>query len=315
MADFELDYSPLPSPGGGEVLVRSRFFALDPHLRRRMDAGCIGGPSLALGAVIEAPAVGQVVWSRDADFGVGDTVEGPLGWQEYARVAAGDLRRLDPLPAPPSAALGVLGLPGLTAYFGLLDVGEPQRGETVVVADANRAVGMVAGQIARLVGCRVVGLAPGSGDVAWLCDELGFDAAIGYGDASDLRGRLAAACPGGVDVYFDTAGGSTTDEVIRHLNPRARICASGQSSQDNLRTPPTGPPWLDRLTAREARIQGFRVASCHDRFPAGRAALAAWHAAGELAWREDVTEGLEATPRVFVDLLRCEREGQQLVQP
>lgn len=315
IADFELTYSPLPSPGGGEVLVRSLCFALDPHLRSRMSAVGIGGPSLALGAVVEATAVGRVVQSEDAAFRVGDTVEGLFGWQEHALVAARDLRRLDPAPSPLSAALGVLGSPGLTAYFGLLDVGSPQRGETVVVADASRAIGMVAGQIARLAGCRVLGLVEGRGDISWLCDELGFDAAIGYENDFEVRARLAAHCPDGVDVYFDTTGGSATDEVMRCINFRARICTCGQASQDNLETPTPGPRWLDRVTARQATVQGFLVSSCDDRFPAGREALAAWLAAGELAWREDVAEGLEAAPRVFVDMLRGERQGHQLVQP
>lgn len=315
VADFELGYSSLPSPGRGEVLVRSLCFALDPHLRPRMNATCIGGPALPLGAVVEAAAVGRVVRSEDAGFRAGDAVEGMLGWQEHALVAARDLRRLDPPPEPLSAALGVFGQPGLTAYFGLLEIGEPQHGETVVVADASRAIGMAAGQIARLAGCRVVGLVRGCGDVSWLCDELGFDAAIGYEDATDLRARLAALCPGGVDVYFDTAGGTATDEVMRRLNPRARICACGQSSQDNLERRAPGPRWLDRVTAQQARVQGFLVSSCHDRFPAGREALAGWLSAGEMAWREDVAEGLEAAPRVFVDMLRGERQGHQLVRP
>jgi NADPH-dependent curcumin reductase CurA len=234
-----------------------------------------------------------------------------LGWQEYAVAGGRALRKVVPGPAPLSTALGVLGLPGLTAYFGLLDVGKPQPGETVVVSGATGAIGMVAGQIARLVPCRVVGLAAGRRDVSWLRDELGFDAAVTDGD---LDGKLAELCPDGVDVYFDTVGGATTDAVLRRINPGARICACGQSSQDNLEHPEPGPRWLDRLIVQRARVQGFRVSGCAERFPAGREQLGRWLAQGELRYREDVAQGIEAAPQAFIAMLHGDSQGHQLVR-
>jgi hypothetical protein len=228
VADFHLVYSPLPSPGPGEVLVRSQYLSLDPHLRARMNADPAGGRSLAIGEMVPGAAVGLVVRSEDSELRPGDAVEGMLGWQEYAVAGRREVTRVDPGSAPLSTALGVLGLPGLTAYFGLLDVGQPQRGETVVVSGASGAIGMVAGQIARLEHCRVVGLASGEGDVSWLRDELGFDAAVGGPNPVD--GNLAELCPEGVDVYFDTAGGATTDAVIGRLNPGARVCVPNPMS-------------------------------------------------------------------------------------
>jgi hypothetical protein len=278
-----------------------------------MDAVSAGGRPLALGEAIAGATVGRVVGSDHPELRVGDAVEGSFGWQEYAVVAGRDLRKVEPGPAPLSAALGVLGLPGLTAYFGLLEA-EPRRGETVVVSGATGAIGMVAGQVARLLGCRVVGLACGRADASWLRDELGFDVVLATEPAGDLDGALAEHCPGGVDVYLDTVGGATTDAVVRRINTGARICACGQSSQDNLERPEPGPRWLDRLIARRARVQGFLVSAHAERFAAGREQLGRWLAAGELGYREDVAEGIEAAPQAFIRLLGGESHGIQLVR-
>jgi hypothetical protein len=296
------------------VLVRSKYLALDPHLRPRMNAATVGGLPLALGEVIAGAAVGWVVRSEDSEFLVGDAVEGMLGCQEYAVAGGRDLRKVAPGPAPLSTALGVLGLPGLTAYFGLLDVGRPQPGETVVVSGAAGAIGMVAGQIAKLRHCHVVGLAGGRGDISWLCDELGFDAAVAGGAAGDLDGELLELCPDGVDVYFDTVGGATTDAVVRRISSGARICACGQSSLGSLEQPEPGPRWLDRLVAQQARVQGFLVAGCSARFAAGRERLGRWLAQGKLGYREEITQGLEAAPQAFIRMLHGESQGHQLVE-
>jgi NADPH-dependent curcumin reductase CurA len=311
LSDFHLAYSSLPSPGPREVLVRVQYLALDPHMRPRMSAASAGGRPLALGAVIAGAVVGRVVRSEDSGLRVGDTVEGMLGWQEYAVAGGRELRKVVSGPLPLSTALGVLGLPGLTAYFGLLDVGKPQPGETVVVSGATGAIGMVAGQIARLVPCRVVGLAAGRGDASWLRDELGFDAAVTDGD---LDGKLAELCPDGVDVYFDTVGGATTEAVLRRINPGARICTCGQSSQDDPDQPEPGPRWLDRLSAQQASVQGFLVSACAERFPAALERLGRWLAQGELGYREDIAQGIEAAPRAFIRMLRGESQGHQLVE-
>ena len=312
LTHFELAYAPVPSPGPGQVVVRSRYLALDPHLRPRMNASpAVGGRPLALGEVMEGAAVGQVVRSEDPRFRTGDTIEGMLGWQEYALAGGGELRKLDAGSAPLSATLGVLGLPGLTAYFGLLDVGRARRGETVVVSGATGAIGMLAGQIARLGHCRVVGLASGRGDASWLCDELGFDATLPSGE---VPCGLAEHCPDGVDVYFDTVGGATTDAVVQRINVGGRICACGQSSQDNLERPEPGPRWQDRLTAKQARMEGFLVSGYAERFPAARERLAGWLAQGELRCREEVSQGLEAAPQAFIAMLNGDSQGHQLVE-
>jgi hypothetical protein len=252
-----------------------------------------GGPPLALGEVMEGAAVGRVVQSEDSELRAGDAVEGMLGWQEYAVAGGRDLRKVAPDAAPLSTALGVLGMPGLTAYFGLL--------------------GMVAGQIAKLRHCRVVGLAGGRADISWLCDELGFDA-VGNETAGRLDGELAELCPDGVDVYFDTVDGATTDAVVRRINAGARICACGQSSQDNLEQPERGPRWLDRLTGKQARMEGFLVSSYGERFRAARERLGRWLAQGRLGYREEVAQGLEAAPQAFIRMLRGESQGHQLVE-
>ena len=311
LSDFQLAYGPVPSPGPGQVVVRSQYLALDPHLRPRMNAASVDGRPLAKGAVLPGAAVGRVVRSEDPRLRDGDAVEGMLGWQEYALAGGRALRKVDPGPAPLPAALGVLGLPGLTAYFGLLDVGQAQPGETVVVSGATGVIGMLAGQIARLGHCRVVGLASGRGDASWLCDELGFDAVV---TAGDLAGGLAELCPDGVDVYFDTVGGATTDAVLQRINVGARICSCGQSSQDNLERPEPGPRWLDRLIARQARVQGFEVSGYAERFPAAREQLAGWLAQGDLRYREEVSQGLEAAPQVFIGMLHGDSQGHQLVE-
>jgi NADPH:quinone reductase len=313
LSDFHLAYAPVPSVGPGQVLVRSQYLALDPHLRPRMSATCVDGPPLALGAVIAGSAVGRVTRSEDPAFSIGDAVEGLIGWQEHAVIGASELRKVDP-GAGLTTALGVLGLPGLTAYFGLLEVGQPQRGETVVVSGASGAIGMVAGQIARLAGCRVVGLANGDGDASWLRDELGFDAVVTGETASDPNGELAKHCPDGVDIYFDTVGGAASDEVLGRVNPRARVALCGQSSQDNLEQPELGPRWLGRLIAREARAQGFRVVSWRERFSVGLAQLAAWLDRGSLRYREEVVSGLDAAPQAFIAMLQGQSQGHQLVR-
>jgi hypothetical protein len=279
-----------------------------------MNARTAGGRPLAIGELMAGAAVGLVASSEDPALRRGDAVEGMLGWQEHAIASGQDLRRIDPGPSPLSAALGVLGLPGLTAYFGLLDVGTPRRGETVVVSGATGAIGMIAGQVAKLMHCRVVGLTGGRSDVSWLCDELGFDQAIASETAADLEGQLEELCPGGVDVYFDTVGGATTDAVMRRINIGARVCLCGQSALDNLEEPGLGPRWLDRLIGQRARVQGFLVSGYGEGFPTARDQLGTWLADGALGYREGVAQGLEAAPRAFISMLNGESQGVQLVQ-
>ena len=313
-SDFRLDSLPVPSLSAGEVLVRSVYLSLDPYMRGRMSDAESYAPPVAIGEVMVGGAVGVVVESRDPRFLAGDAVEGMLGWQEYA-VAHGDvLRNVDPKLAPISTALGVLGMPGLTAYFGLLDVCDPQPGETAVVSGAAGAVGTTVGQIAKIRGCRVVGVAGSDAKVSWLVDGLGFDAAFNYKTADDLGGRLEALCPDGVDVYFDNVGGVITDAVMRRINSRARISVCGQISQYNLEKPDVGPRWLGQLIVKQAKVQGFLVSAYARRFPEGLEELARWLKQGKLKYREDIAHGLESAPEAFIGMLHGKNQGKQLVQ-
>ncbi len=314
ISDFQLVYTPLPSPGAGEVLVHAVYLSLDPHLREQM--GEIGSPSppLAIGEVMHGTVVGFVVASADPAFRVGDTVVGMLGWQEYAVAAGCDLRKIDPVIAPISTALCILGTPGLAAYFGLLDICDPQAGETVVVSGAAGAVGVLAGQIAKLRGCRVVGVAGSDAARNWLLDDLGFDGACSYRADDNFDGKLRELCPRGIDVYFDNVGGAITDAVVRRLNTGARICLCGQTSQHNLEKPESGPRWLGQLIVKQAKAEGFLVSSFAGRFSEGYEQLRTWLDEGKLKCREEIAQGIEAAPQAFIGMLRGKNEGKQLVQ-
>lgn len=314
VSDFQIDYAPLPAPKAGEVVVRTVYLSIDPCLRGRMSHADAEAPPIPIGDVLPGRAAGLVTESRDPSLRIGDAVEGILGWQEYACVEASALRKVDHAPAPLSTALGVLGMPGLTAYFGLLEICDPRPGETVVVSGAAGGIGMIAGQIAKFRGCRVIGIAGSESKTAWLLDELGFAAAINYKPAWSFPDRLGQQCPDGVDVYFDNVGGAVTDAVVARINPGARIALCGQISQENLVEPELGPRWLGRLVSREARLQGFLTSTWVGRFPEGIDQLAVWFERGELHYREDVAQGIEATPQAFIGVMRGENQGKQLVQ-
>jgi NADPH-dependent curcumin reductase CurA len=269
---------------------------------------------LAIGEVMTGGAVGRVVESRHPELEIGDAVEGILGWQEYAVARGSLLRKVDPALAPISTALGVLGMPGLTAYFGLLDLCDPQPGETVVVSGAAGAVGMLVGQVAKIRGCRVVGVAGSDAKIAWLEHDLGFDAALNYRSTEDLQAMLEGLCPEGIDVYFDNVGGEITDAVFHSINTGARIAVCGQISQYNLEAPQSGPRWLGQLIVKQAKVQGFLVSAFSQRFPEAREQLYRWLQAGKLKYREEVAQGIEAAPRAFIEMLRGRNEGKQLVQ-
>jgi NADPH-dependent curcumin reductase CurA len=314
VSDFNLSYSQMPSPHAGEVLVRSLYLSLDPSLRERMDDGEPSTQPLAIGEVLVGKAVASVLESRDPRFEPGDVVLAKVGWQEYGVAQGNDLTKLHPNSAPMSTALGVLGMPGLTAYFGVLDVCSVRPGETVVVSGAAGAVGMVAGQLARIEGCRVVGVAGADAETAWLLDELGFDAAVNYQAANGWEDRLRELCPAGVDAYFDTVGGMITDAVIRLVNSGARIAVCGQTSQYNLERPETGPRWLRQLVAKQATLRGFLISSFAERFPEGLERLHGWLKEGKLKYREEIVDGIEAAPQAFISMLHGRGQGKQLVR-
>ena len=314
VSDFQLAFSPLPVAAAGEVLVRSVYLSLDPSMRAQLGDAASSSRPVAIGEVMVGGAVAIVLESRDPKFQAGDAVAGMFGWQEYAVARGRELRRLDPRAAPISTALGILGAPGLSAFFGLLDICQPQPGETVVVSAAAGAVGMLAGQIAKIKRCRVVGVAGSDAKISWLVDELGFDAAVNYRTALDLRDALGRACPDGVDAYFDNAGGATTDAVVQMINTRARIAVCGQMSQYNLEAPELGPRWLTQLISKQAKLQGFLVSGYSERFPQGLKRLASWLKQGKLRYREDVAQGIEAAPQAFIGMLLGQNLGKQLVQ-
>ena len=314
-SDFEIVERPVPVPGDGQVLIRNLLVSLDPYNRIIMgNAGSELPPiePIAIGDPMFGFAIAVVEQSNNPAFAPGDHVASTSGWQDYALSDGSDLRVIDPDAAPLSANLGALGMTGLTAWVGLTEVLDPKPGGTLVVTAAAGAVGSVAGQIAKLAGCRTVGIAGGADKCDDLRDLYGFDAAIDY-KSDDVRAALKAACPDGVDVYFDNVGGATTQALIPRLNLRARIVICGQISQYNLDRPePTFHPSL--LIVYRARMEGFLVTDYAHRYDEAAVRLARWVAEGKIKWREDVTEGLENAPAAFMGMLRGENRGKALVK-
>ena len=312
-SDFKLVEGPVPEPKDGQMLVRALWLSLDPYQRGRMSAARSYAASIEIGAPIIGGIVGRVETSHNPRFAAGDIVEGWLGWQDYALSDGHDVRKVDPGLAPIQTALGVLGMPGMTAYFGLLEIGRPRPGDTVVVSAASGAVGSLVGQIAGIMGCRVVGTAGRDDKVAWLTDEVGFDAAINYRTA-DIDRAIAAACPNGVDVYFDNVGGAVTEAVLRNLARFARVAICGQISQYNLTQAALAPSGLRFLLVKQARMEGFLVFQFADRYDEGRRRMAAWLRAGRIKYREDVVEGLENAPEAFIGLMQGRNFGKLLIR-
>ncbi|MFQ5956128.1 MAG: NADP-dependent oxidoreductase [Kiloniellales bacterium] len=313
-SDFHLIESPIPELGAGQALVRAIYLSIDPYMRGRISAAKSYAKGVEIGEVMVGGVVGEVVRSEDLRFDAGDIVEGMLGWQEYAAADASALRRVDPAVAPISTALGVLGMPGITAYFALLDVGRPKQGETVLISSAAGAVGSAVGQIARIRGCRAVGLAGSEAKVAYVRDTLGFDDCLDYKTAPDLPAAVAEACPGGVDVYFDNVGGAVHDAAMANLNQGARVVICGTiSTYNRLEEPDLGPRHLRTILVNRARLQGFLVFDYADRYDQARAELAAWLGDGRLKHKEDVLDGLDAAPGALIRLLKGENLGKQLV--
>jgi NADPH-dependent curcumin reductase CurA len=317
-ADFALVERPLPEPGEGELLLRNLYLSLDPYMRGRMsDAESYAEP-VAVGDVMVGGTVARVEASRHADWHEGDLVLAYGGWQDYALSDGRGLGRLDPRMERPSLALGVLGMPGFTAYMGLLDIGQPKPGETVVVAAASGAVGSVVGQIARLKGCRAVGIAGGNEKCGYVVDELGFDACADH-HAEDFPQQLESACRQGIDVYFESVGGAVFDAVLPLLNARARIPLCGLIAQYNDTRLPPGPDrmgWLMRtLLTKRIRMQGFIIFDDYGpRFGEFLAPMSEWVREGKIRYREDVVDGLENAPRAFIGMLHGSNFGKLVVR-
>ena len=313
-SDFKLVETPVPQSGPGEMLVRMLYVSVDPYMRSRMNDAKSYAPPVQIGGVMGGGAVGKVVDSKNPQFAAGDFVEGLFGWQQYAVSNGKGVRKLDPALAPVSTALGILGMPGLTAYFGLLEIGKPRAGETIVVSGAAGAVGSIAGQIAKIKGCRVVGIAGSDEKIAWLRDELGFDAAFNYKTTKDYPAKLHELCPNGIDVYFDNIGGAITDAVFRLINVGARVVVCGQSAQYNAEKPETGPRLLAHLVVKQARAEGFLVFQFASRYAEGLKQMAEWLKQGKLKYREQFVDGIENAPRAFIGMLQGENTGKQLVR-
>lgn len=315
-SDFKLIESPIPNAGDGQILVQSIFISVDPYMRGRMNDVKSYAPPVAIGGVMGGGAVGKVIQSNNAAFNEGDIVEGMFGWQEYAVSNGQGVRKIDPSLAPISTALGILGMPGLTAYFGLLEIGKPQPGETVVVSGAAGAVGSIVGQIAKIKGCRAIGIAGADDKVAYLTGELGFDAAFNYKTVDDYHAKLKKeCCPNGIDVYFDNVGGAITDAVFRLINTKARISICGQISQYNLEDVELAPRLiLTSLLVKQARAEGFLVFQFADRYPEALRQMSEWLNEGKLKYAEDIEEGIENTPGAFMAMLKGRNTGKQLVK-
>ena len=316
-ADFRIEELPVPSPKEGELLLHILFLSLDPYMRGIMNSGKSYTPPVEIGEVMEGGTVAEVVESRHKDFTKGEIVLSYSGWQSYAISDGKSLRKLDPAAAPVSTALGVLGMPGFTAYAGLLNLGRPKPGETVVVAAASGAVGSAVGQIARIKGARAVGIAGGADKCAFVLKELGFDAAVDH-HARDFAERLKEACPKGIDVYFENVGGHVWDAVFPLLNQFARIPVCGLIAQYSTRGPFPGPDRLpivmNEVLTKRLTIRGFIVTDFGKQRPAFYAEMGQWVRDGQVRYREDIVEGLEKAPAAFIGLLQGHNFGKLLVR-
>ncbi|MCR8724088.1 NADP-dependent oxidoreductase [Frigidibacter sp. ROC022] len=327
--DFRLETLPIPQPGPGEVLVGVSHLSLDPYMRGRMDAGKSYAAAVELGQTMEGGAVGQVLASQAPDLAEGDWVFGPLGWASHAVLPGHALRRLDPGQAPVTTALGVLGMPGFTGWYGLTELGRPRTGETLVVAAATGPVGSMVGQLAKLRGLRVVGIAGGARKCRLAVEEFGFDACIDHKDAGgrardarSIGAELEEACPDGIDIYFENVGGAVLQAVLGLMNPQGRIPLCGTIAWYDLggmgRDGGTGPDMLPRawrtILVNRLKVSGFIISDHWNRLPDFLAEVAPLVGSGQVRYREDIAKGLENAPAAFIAMLKGGNLGKQIVQ-
>lgn len=311
---FQFEPLTLSELKDGDVAVRGTYFSVDPYMRGRMNDTKSYVPPFAVGQPISGGAIAEVTDSKADGFVPGDVVIGTLPWATRSVVPGKGLKKVDTTLAPASYYLGILGMPGLTAYFGLLDIGQPKAGETVVVSGAAGAVGLIVGQIAKLSGCRVVGIAGSDEKVAQLTKEFGYDAVVNYKTAPDLSKAIAEACPNGVDVYFDNVGGAVSDAVIKHINFHARIPLCGQISLYNTTDVPMGPRIQPMLLTRSVLMKGFIVSNYQDRFAEGTQQLAAWVNEGKLHYTETTLKGFDKLPDAMLGLFSGQNTGKMIVE-
>ncbi len=311
--NWNLATDEIPTPNEGEVLLKTLYISLDPAMRGWMNEGKSYIKPVQIGEVMRAGTLGKVIESKDPNFKPGDYVSGNTGVQEYAVAPGKTLYKVDPRLAPLPTYLGTLGMPGMTAYFGLLKTGQPKEGETVVISGAAGAVGTVVGQIAKIKGCRVVGIAGGEEKCRYLVEELGFDGAIDY-KAENVKAGLKRTCPQGVDVFFDNVGGDILDTVLTHINLRARIVICGAISQYNNTTAPKGPSNYMSLLVNRARMEGIVVFDNAPHYGEAAREMAQWIIEGKLKSREHVVQGLETFPDTLLMLFKGENFGKLVLQ-
>jgi NADPH-dependent curcumin reductase CurA len=311
--DFRFIEAPIPAPAEGQVLVRTLWLSCDPHQRLLMSQDTIV-PMMPLGEVVGAVGIGQVVESRRSDYRPGELVAGYFGWQDYVATDGTEWVPMNKVPAglQPNLALSLFGITGLTAYFGVLDVGQVKAGDIFVVSGAAGATGSIAGQIAKIKGCKVIGTTGGRAKCDWLTNELGFDGVIDY-RAENIGARLSALCPDGIDVFFDNVGGAVLNEALARVRLNGRVVLCGAISSYNDTTLLAGPSNYFQLVLKRGRMEGFMVLDYAQRFPEATGTLATWHAEGKLKQKEDVAIGLENAPRTFARLFTGDKLGKQLL--
>ncbi len=312
--NFEFRESDVPSLKDGEVHLKGLYYSVDPYMRGRMNEGKSYVPPFKVGEPIEGAVIAEVVDSKSPNFKEGDKVQARLPWKKEMVAKGEHLQKIDDSMAPASYYLSILGMTGLTAYFGLLDIGKPKPGETVVVSGAAGAVGSVVGQIAKIKGCRVVGIAGSDAKIKMLKEKFGFDEAINYKTNEDIKGAIAEACPDKVDIYFDNVGGPISDAVVANINFHARIALCGQISLYNATETPKGPRLQPMLLTRSVLMQGFIVGNYSDRFPEGIKQLAEWVKEGKLTFEETIVDGFDKLPEAFLGLFHGDNKGKMVVK-
>lgn len=313
-SDFKFKSENKPTIENGEVLLKTTFVSVDPYLRGRMsDADSYVAP-FKLNEPINSGSIAEVIESKNESFKKGDFVSGNLEWKEYQSSKGENLLKVDETKASLSAYLGILGMTGLTAYFGLTEIGEPQKGETIVVSGAAGAVGSTVGQIGKILGCRVIGIAGTDEKVQMLKSKFGFDEVINYNTSQDIKKELAAICPDGVDVYYDNVGGDITDSVLANINRLGRVIACGAISLYNNTSVPTGPRVEPLLIRKSLLMQGFIVSNYVNKFPEGIKQLSEWLSEDKLIYTETIVEGFDAIPSAFIDLFEGKNKGKMIVK-
>jgi len=312
LGDFDIVNSPIPDPKHGEVLIKTLYLSIDPYMRGRLrDAKSYASP-VGLGEVITGEVVGRVIRSNYQSLEVGDIVTAHIGWQQWGSIPGQMVRKVDSQKPPISTSLGILGMPGLTAYFGLLEIGKPIVGETLVVSAASGAVGAIVGQLGKMMGCRVIGTAGTNQKVNYIVDELGFDGAINY-KTQNVESEIHKLCPNGIDIYFDNVGGEVTDIVMNNLAMYARIIICGQISQYNSIGQEQGPRNLWALIRTRSKIQGMLVTDWERKHEQARTRLSEWVLSEKLKYKEYIVEGFEKSPQAFIGLMNGENFGKLLI--